>query len=96
MAKVTEVIQGSDDATQVDGGIFFHPGGGTVGHYAIDSENIKAGIGFCLKTKPALLHRLFVRFMFGWVWVDKIESGSGVDYPTLDGKPLAGVWQWQK
>jgi len=39
-----------------------------VGAYWLGGVN--AGVGFTLNTKPRWLHRVMMRWAFGWVWRD--------------------------
>lgn len=35
---------------------------------------VSVGVGFSLKRRPAWLHRLAMRIVFGWEWVDAINK----------------------
>lgn len=69
-----------------DGNIVFFPAGDTVGCWHISGRR-NGDVMFASKRRPNWFRRLMTRLLFGWVWFDKLEPGSGLSEPTLNGEP---------
>ncbi|MDP3939859.1 MAG: hypothetical protein Q8R92_17210 [Deltaproteobacteria bacterium] len=72
-----------------NGNIVFYPGGGTAGYYRMSGYARGGSVLFAAHTKPGWLHRVAVKFVLGWNWVDDPQPGSGVKEPTINGRVMA-------